>query len=95
VSTTDWSNEGEDAERVSSSEGEEDVPAGSAEELGGGEGLDSEADVGGGMGDLGGGGWTESGGQTESGAGVGDIGSEPGEASLGGGMSGEGSEDRL
>jgi hypothetical protein len=101
VSTTEPGSGGEDVERVSADEGEEDVPMGSAEEVGGwsedpGGGI--ESGDGGSLGDLGGGGWTESGGQTESGAEIGggaagDIGSEPGEASLGGGM-GEESEER-
>ena len=78
MSTTDW--EGDDVERVAPTEGEEDVPAGSAEEVG----ADDE-ELGGGtpgvQGDLGGGGWTESGGATESGAEVGGgMGERPADA---------------
>ena len=115
MSTSDW--EGEDVESVEPTEGEEDVPPGAAEEVGGWSegtgGIGSEADVGAAEGDLGGGGWTESGGATESGAevgggfgerpadagatgtetgggfvggGAGDMGTEPADPSLGGGI---------
>ncbi len=105
MSTTDWESGDEDVEVVSGDEGEEDVPPGSADDVGGGgEGMGgSEAAVGGSLGDLGGGGWTESGGHTESGAevgsgmpsGAGDLGSESADPGLGGGMGGEDTHDRL
>lgn len=94
MSTTDRGRGDEDVERVSPEEGEEDVPMGSAEEVGGWSeepGGASDAVVGGSLGDLAGGGWTESGGHTESGAEAGSGSSERPDAGgagtdVGGGM---------
>ena len=94
MSTSD--REGGDVERVDSTEGEEEVPPGSAEEVAeeGDGGMGSDVGEAGGpaSGDLSGGGWTESGGHTESGAEVESTESDAGGATAetGGGMTSSG-----